>query len=554
MNTVDKYCPDCGTIKSPVAVDTTQPQIVSPPTQPEYTPPTQPEYTPSTQPEYTPPTQPEYPQYPGHISPQKPKSLKWLWISLISLAAVVIAASVIYFTFFRNVLPILSLGRAFANLSSEVEERINSTPFKALPMLPDILEDGALTADFTYSASLFGTMLTADIDGRIDLISNTKTREFAIDAHVGAYGQSLDFDIHMNRERMAMRLRLIGDDYYGIKYDTFRNDIRVLGSQIMLDTQTMDMLSDVIDQINTIMNAEETDDELIKIYTDILRKFTENIKINSSRTSLDNRNRHINCRLIEITVSKDDILTLLNEYNSIYETNEAVRSQIDAVLNNPILVGIFGDHSNNSGRSEMDFNDFINEFERNYSGEIKISFFIDRNDRLLRMVINSDTVINGENSEIRATFDFGITKDDEWIFSIYSTRNNQIDGSMIRWSLEERSGTFINTIDITTSDMDSTTLISELNTDTSAFALTFIDTTESNTITGVFITDDINFHITIDDMFPNDPHISLTIGLSTGLAVQTGTHAGEISFINIDRWGSTLIEAITRLLILGSLF
>jgi hypothetical protein len=188
--------------------------------------------------------------------------------------------------------------------------------------------------------------------------------------------------------------------------------------------------------------------------------------------------------------------------------------------------------------------------EKNYSGDIILSFYVGRGDRLLRVEINADISYNYYPSEVIAVFDFGRSVEDDWVFDIYFEDLYTTEKYTVFWTFEERAGNYINTLAITTSATDTITLISEWNIDRYDFTLAYINGPEKNTITGILTTDDKNFYLRLDDLFPNNTSTSLMIEVST----QSGVQIDEINYINIDSWGIAFIESVMRLLPGGNLY
>ena len=481
----------------------------------------------------------------------KKKSYKGLIITLISVTAVVAIALSVYFLVFRDLGSLALVGRAMYNIGREVEERFDHTPLKALTMLGDILEDGTVTTDFTYTASLFGNFLTADIDGTVKLSSNTEARNFALEAQVGAFGESVNIDAYMNSERLALRLPILDNNFYGIRYATFRDDIRVLGDLTGLDNRTMNQLSDMVDQLNAIMNAEEETEDIQSYYVDAAGNFAGNLEIRRQRTSIESNDEQINCQLIEITITKEAILTFMTDVYDITESNESVQTYLSTLYSdNLILDGFYGGFDGGNDRFLRDFSDAITDFEKNYSGDITLSFYIGGGDRLLRMVLNMDISYNYYPTEVIAMLDFGRSVEDDWVFNIIFDNLYTAENYAIYWTFEEQSGNYINTINIATGTTDTITLISEWNINRYNFTLSYINGPEKSTITGIFTTEDKNFYLMLDDLFPNNTSTGLMIEVST----RTGVQIDEINYINIDNWGIALIESVMRLLPGGDLF
>jgi len=439
----------------------------------------------------------------------------------------------------------LSLSRSLENLNVEVEERFNSTPLKVFTMLPEVLEDGAVMVDFYYTTSIFGEWLTANIDGSVKLLSNTIDRNFALEAEVGAYGQTFDIEAYMNRERLALGIQLISDDYLGITYDTFRDDVKVFGNLVGLSTQEMDMLADIVDQINAFMNIEEASEEDLEPYIEVLTDFSRNLKVTSRRTQIETGTEQIRCTEIKFMVTKDAILSLLIDMYNLIKDDDMIRDQFD-IFDEELLQDVYGSNVNSYDEFLREYKGIISEFKRNYSGDIEVIFYVGSEDRLLRVETIADIEYDGEASVLRADIDFGNSKNDTWTMSSRYIDGDNEEMLSILWDFEERSGKYVNTIKIIPDDpINSVTLVSEWNERSGDFILAYVEGRERNELAGVFTTNDKNFSIKLDDIFPEDSGDSLIIEISTEIGVQIN----EISYTNIDRWGSTLIERVMSMIL-----
>jgi len=527
LKTEDKFCPDCGAMKA----------------------------------------QTDIPQQAAADIPQQPKKRRrWPIVLFITIVSITLIAFSVFYIFFRNVGPLMSLGRALNNLSIEAEERLNNSPFVAIPMLSEILKDGTITADIDYTTALFFDWLTADINGRVKLSSNTETRNFSLEAQVGAYGGSIDLDAYLNRERLALRFQFLGDEFYGLRYDTFREDIRVLGNLINLSGGDVDRLTDIVDRINEMVNAEVVDDDTTsELFSQAFSKFFRNLKISSSRSNLELNGERQRITIIMFTVTKETLIALLNDIYDILENNGSLITQ-SGMLDNPALSGITGDDfSTDYDRLLREFRSTIDELEHYYSGDITATFHVGRDDKLLQVFINADLEYDGESSELIANFVFG-NPTVNWTFSLSNTTANYTDTITVRWShYTERSSVQVDNLNISISNRNRNKTGSDINSrntidltstwyqDTGDLTLRYLGSVdfefESTEITGYFTAGDNSFRLILDDVFPDD----ISTRLRFDITARSGSHFNEIDYVNIDKWGRSVFETVVRLLLDGLL-
>lgn len=491
---------------------------------------------------------------PPEIPQKNKKSLKWLWITLASVVTVVALVFAAYFIFFRDLGSVALVGKALYNLGTEAEERFDHTPFKIFTTLGDVLEDGTLTTSFNYSTAIMGGFLNTDVDGTFILSSDLKERNFALEAQVGTgtFLGAVEFDAYINRERLALRLPVLDNNYYGITYDTFREDIRSFGNLLMLSDDIMDEFADYVDILNTALNVEVSDIsdvDIQPVFSDAIKNFTANLEIKNRRTTINSGNESIRCRVVEFIISKATLLCLLDDIYNEFDSNEALQDIIDDIYGSIPFPVLFGNNSVYEQFSR-DFRSFIEEFERSYSGDIVFAFYIGNKDRLLRAEINVDIEYDNNQIEMSTMFDFGKSIDDDWVMEIWTRESGSAENYSITWSYDKTSDVYTNSITIYTGTMDSFVLTSEWDINRGDFTLSYADRWDRSELTGILTTNDKDFRLSFNDLFPNDPYTGLSIEIST----RAGAQIKEISYINVDRWGASLIESITRLIISSLLF
>ena len=510
----DRFCPECGISQAPEV-----PQAIEVP-------------------------QPlEAPQPP----PQQNKSKKALWITLGSVAAVAIAAVAVYFLFFQNLGHMATIGRAFNNLGTEAKERIDNSPLKALSMLPEIMEDGTLTADVNYSYAILGDWLSIDMDANIKLSSNTKKREFALNAKINESNESIDFDLFVNKQSAALRVGLLDNNFYGITYDTFKDDIRTFGRLIGLDNETMDELTNMVEIISDAINSDENIFEADDTYSGIIANFARGLKTTSTSTHIEISGERVSCTAIVMIVTKNDIIKLLNDIYDMMENNDDFRSQFE-LFNTPMYQDSYGGFDSSYEYNLNEFKQAINEIEQNYFGDITFTFNIGKSDRLLSMIIDADLEIDGERGQIETTLNFGTSVNDTWTMIIHAAGDGYRETMSIHWLYDSQSGNHTNTIKLMVGG-PSISLLSQWDENSGRFKLAYEDGWSDNGITGSFKHDGKSFNLNLDDLLADDSDSKLIIELSA----KPGSEFKEVDFINIDKWGNTLIDTITDLL-MGLIF
>jgi len=486
------------------------------------------------------------PQY--AVPPERQASYKGLFITLGLIPVTIAIAVAVYFIFFYNTfIPMITLGKAFSNLGTEIEERFEATPLRALTMLAEILEDGTVTVNFDYENKLPGLWWNTDASGWVTLSSNNATREYTLGAEVSVDGESFDVEAHINRERIAARSQLLGDNYYGFRYDTFREDIRVFGKIIGLSEYDMDMYANIVDQLNEAMNPEPGEEVLFETtygaYIDVLTNFMDNIEVTSERTRLIRGEGSVRCRLIQMTITRRALLDMLGEFYDVLENDESLRAQIE-VNSDPIQAGFYG-YGAGSAYDELlkQLKEAIRVLERSYTGDITLSFYIGRADRLLHAEINADIDYDGIRTEVKGSLSFGDSVYDTWVFDVTVKGEKNNENIVIEWDYEAQPDKLVNTVRISSDDIESLALISKWEPEKGDFTLAYISDEESGEISGAFLVNNKDFRLVFYNIYPADSSESLFLEI----VAKQGAYFEDIDFINIDKWGDAFFDELFKL-------
>jgi len=453
---------------------------------------------------------------------------------IIPAAALVVLAAITVFLVLRNVSPMLTVSRALNNLYSEAAERIDSTPLKAAGIFQDVIADGSVSASFTYN----GALLNEPASGNVKILSDTKERDFALFAELTILGQNIDFEAYLNRERLAARSTLFDDSFYGLTYSSFRDDIRPFGRLIRLSDETMDRMADSIDLLSEAFNREAPEDDSgFEMYHALFTNFISNSEMTSRNVRIESGGRDVRCKKISITITEDALFGLLNDSYRLLENDETIRSHF-YYFDDPVL---FGNSLGEIGYDSLlrSYREAISEFESSYSGDFTISFYIGRDDRLLRLEIDADIRYDDDILIMNSKSDFGGSALDLWTLDISTTENQGQSDVLIVWDYWEHSGFLENRVTITTDGQDQFVLISSWSPDSGDFRLSFIDSdSDSKELAGKFAAHSDGFILTFDNLFP------LYSGQSFALTIiaEKGADIGNITFIGPDQW----IAALTR--------
>ena len=296
--------------------------------------------------------------------------------------------------------------------------------------------------------------------------------------------------------------------------------------------------------MSEMMNSETTIDN-VDMYTEyitVLTDFFVELEVTNRRTGIETAGKLVSCREITLRITKAELVKLLTDLYEVFEKDETIRTQMD-MSGNPMLYSLFGDMGGSYEQFLRSYRTTIRDIEQNYEGDIELLFFIGKNDRLLRIELNTDTEYEGERSQIKATLDLGSSVHDSWVFDYIITTNEVTETISIRWDYEERSGKQNNTVQYISDGIEKATFTSEWEIDGDDFGLTYTAGHITNKMTGSLIIDEKFFLMALDNVYPDNSGESLTITVTA----TSGSQFEEVEFINLDKWGESIIEALIGL-------
>lgn len=427
---------------------------------------------------------------------------------LITFACVISIILVAGFAVYIRTAPLRAIQQSLSILNDETTRRINASPFQAIGLLSDSLENGNIHFD-----ARFDGIPNVRINGALASNANERALDIGV---IFMHLFQIELETQMNQERVAGRIGGLGDDFYGFTYSTFRDDIKIFGNSIGLDNEVMNTLSDMVEILDESLNAD-SQARLLQPYFDVFSRFL--------LTSSFRATREEDSQLIRFSFDWGDIISLLDRLYALLEQDEALYARY----------GFFSNfHSSVSLYDQLleYLYGFIREMEQDISGDAFLTFSIDPDGRLNKMYFYTDIehVNDGLPVEILLTACFGTGVYCSWKFSItFEGFGTPTSAVSILWDFAS-DGTYVNTIILPYAQGSrENSFVSEWTPETGDFTLSFGE----NVVGGRFIsTSDDSFHLSIN----TEANLSLEIN-----ATQETPVIPDIHFVNLDMWDTGLI-------------
>jgi len=450
------------------------------------------------------------------------------------------AAAGAYFVFFHNS-PQRTAARAFANIGTEFGQRLQDTPLEIFGLLFESLESGSVTVDFDYRDRW------SDTRGNITLHTDGSRKEYALEAGMTVEDIQLDLDFYINSEVAAIRVSQIDNNYYGIVFDTFRNDFRSFASLLDISRQETDMVADWVDMISEAFKADGNAEDLYTDYTDLFSSILTRAEVRSGKADLNSGGRNIRADRYDYIITDKLIFELLKEFVDLLENDDNIRTMFEAGDE-------FGGFYFGSSYDSMirEFRSGLRDMERILSGELIVSLYISSN-RLMQINAEANLEVEGESASFKMLLDFGSSAHDLWVFRMNTEAGRDSSEFAIEWEMNELSNSKETRLRVIVSDRWSDE-VSEVVldwTNSGRFTLSLDEGRRSDTLlTGTYTSSGDGFKLVIDDPF-TDSYWDESLRLEISASRRSG-RIEQVDFINISDWGTVLIEKIEDLIGFGS--
>lgn len=257
--------------------------------------------------------------------PEKPVAknrIKWWHITIPVVLVVVIVAVLLLGPFFIYLFPKTVLAKAFAETANDLSVRAEGTPLTVMRKAYDETQKNTVKVDCCIFQQMLGE-LCIEMDAKVDSSIN----QSQIGIQLGMMGQEVDMNLYMDREVAAVNMDMLtGDDYYGIYYDTFSQDIR--NNEFMFETigeENVEVLEEAVDMVDQLMGLEaitpEQQAESLKKYGEVILAFAEekDVQVGKAEVSVDGKNK--NCKTVAFSITREEYAELMLQLIDIAETD-----------------------------------------------------------------------------------------------------------------------------------------------------------------------------------------------------------------------------------------
>jgi len=399
------------------------------------------------------------------------------------------------------------------NFGAEFAERMETTPFTALPMLAKALENGTTNVGFTYSDRW------SNMEMKTTLLSDAANLNFALRGDVTVDGTNIDFSSYINDKRFALSSSLLGGEYYGVVYETAVQDVSRLAGELGIDVSEIEeTLGAVVEYLNALIESadefEALDSELMELMFAFMRKAEQAPEDVGG------------ARRIAYSFTMAEFTNFYRDLVDFYDNNSGTIFAMLDFLDVPAIADEVG-----MNRAELEREYFnitrsaITEMEK-MGGNMTIAIYIGARDRLEKIEMSGTIEVMGETVGFDVTLDLGNSATAPWTLSASATDGYDTHSFELIWSIT--SGTSnVHTIAVP----GLFTLVSDWNPASGAFSMGVAEflpefISGSMTVSG----DTFSFAYSYEDTFD----ISVSTSRGANIANVNFKNIGQMSFAELE--------------------
>ena len=438
--------------------------------------------------------------------------------------ALVIAVSVVMLV--GRVMPLIAAERALVNLGGDMTQRLSGSPFGALPLIFDALEDGVVSVSFEFA----DRFASGSFD--IEFHSDEANRLYKLVMDFDVDGFAFDLELYLDRYHIVATSSVLGEEFYGLTFATFRNDFAPIAQLLGLSDADVNEIVGIVEIIGNTMNTPEVGLEVWEPYFALFNQFILGGTVSSENLTIESRGQEVNVTRAEFRFSQNDMVSLLRNF--------LTTMSLDANMDPFGMI------------EPWVWDELIRELDLPVAsdGSTHLIMYIGPQNRLMKLDMRIYSAGPFSATDLHFTADFGTSVFDTWYISLVFnvewpswfdaslTEFNHIDVWFV-WNYSVTADRHVNTIDVSTIEStlwhswdgeyeittshNSGRFVSDWNSTTGAFVLAFTDddSDEASEVSGIYRPDEYGgFLLRFDWADTEFDTFSLEISAQTGADIQ----------------------------------
>lgn len=506
--------------------------------------------------DYCQPTDPIVMQMPAAApqSSQPKKKFPW-WI--VAIAATAVVALTLVFTWqalLMAIAPRAALSMAMNATAESFENRYKNAPSAIVSQGAEYLKDGKLSigADVNYAGE--------KVNAQVDFGFNEEQKQTTVGAALTLRDQNLKANVYLDPDFAAVSADFFNDGtYYGIAFETFKEDIRqsIFGESLSEDT--IEQADKIIQSILDIYTLDIDEEELIKPYKEIIEQYMKDLDMEKSNQSVAIDGKDYTCDALAYHISEEDIQNLLRD---ILET-----AQNDDDLKALICTDTIAELS--GADMEAEFEDAIDEAMDAISDAFKSTdvsadmIFYVRHNRVIAIQLDEDIEVDEEKVDLTVEVSFGLKATSDIVTNITAKADGETGHIKLISKVTDENEVYKETLTFEASipgeDKIEAALSTKWNRDSGKLTLSVEAEADGETVEF-----DITCKLTklengfellvnqkdIEDLLRQfgDVDIPQDLTFTVSIRFTQGSNITKPEYVNIKQWDATLLQQLQEMI------
>lgn len=298
------------------------------------------------------------------------KKKKWWLISICAVMAIAVASAFLWKPLLLRCAPQVYLSISASKTTDDLIRRWEGSPAVLLGNAAEIIQNGTTDLEIAYDFGLIIGTINADLSLRAD----QSAKRWSLHGNLEALRQESQLDLYLDADCLALRCdRVTEGEYYGLNYDTFEQDIRGSALAERLTEEQLVMLIEMVDQLESSINAPTDYNELLKPYVERIIKFCKDQEMTAGTDTLSLDDQEQKCDTISIQPKKEEIVALLNELLDMLEQDDELYG---------VVFGLYGAIKGKKDTRKLwedgitELKNTVNDFSASRESESTITFYI----------------------------------------------------------------------------------------------------------------------------------------------------------------------------------
>lgn len=339
-----------------------------------------------------------------------------LW--MVAVPALLIIAVVLAFTWqslLMMIAPRAALSLAAGSTSHSLEERYDGSPVALLNKV-DFAEQSRLAfgADINYAGEA--------VKAKIQLDYLKAQRQCAISASLRNSQKEYAANMYLDPEFAAASLNFFdAGTYYGLTFDSFKEDIKKSFLGQMLEDEQIDMIDTALQSMLDMYTMDTDEEALLEPYRQVIEDFVTELEAQKGTAEAQLDGNTYQCNTVSFVLTEEAVVDLMKELIKTLKEDPQMK-----VLMTSDLSDVLDEEDLEESWDEVikSLEDSVEEFAETADFDTELISYV-RNGRLVQLRLDVTLKVDGEEIDVRMDMVFGLKPESDLIFELSAKQDGE---------------------------------------------------------------------------------------------------------------------------------